>query len=89
MLEQPDKAFPDSSVWSSGDVRQCWLLPGMKESNGPCGMGSFQRGRPWERQPVKITIYSACCLAGWWKDPRAARLGSCFMSLETGCSPNW
>lgn len=39
------------------------------------GMGSVQRSRPWERQPVKITIYSAWCLAGQWMDPRAALPG--------------
>lgn len=48
-------------------------------SGGEAEQTSLQDGilplQPWERQPVEITVYPACCLVGWWKDPRAALPG--------------
>lgn len=60
-------------VVQSSSFVQCWLS-GMRQSRHPSRMGSFPCSQPWERQPVKITVYPAWCL-GWWKDPRAALPG--------------
>lgn len=57
----------------------------MKQSRRASGTGSVQRNRSWERQPVKITIYSARCRAGRWKDPRAALPG--FLLYVTAARP--